>query len=97
VGLDIAPDDEEAGLLVALRGRNVRIVIPVEATDGEVLAVPLAALTAGPTGESRVQVEREDGAVDLVTVEVGLAAGGFAEVAPLDGELEPGDRVVVGR
>jgi peptidoglycan hydrolase-like protein with peptidoglycan-binding domain len=97
VELDIAPDDEEAGLLVALRGRNVRIVIPVEATDGEVLAVPLAALTAGPTGESRVQVEREDGAVDLVTVEVGLAAGGFAEVAPLDGELEPGDRVVVGR
>ena len=80
----------------ALRAMNVRIVIPVSSTEGEVLAVPLAALTAGPGGESRVEVER-DGESVLVVVEVGLTADGFAEVTPEDGQLTEGDLVVVGQ
>src|SRR5690606_27729594 len=34
--------------LASLQGSNVRVRVPVSSTDGEVLAVPLAALTAGP-------------------------------------------------
>lgn len=81
-----------------LQGSNVRITIPVSSTDGEVMAVPLAALTQGPGGESRVEV-LDDGAKTprLVIVETGLAAGGYAEITPVNGDLEIGDRVVVGQ
>ena len=79
-----------------LQGANVRVRVPVSATDGEVLAVPLAALTAGPGGESRVEVLEADGASRLVTVRLGLAAGGFVEVEGIDGALAEGDRVVIG-
>ena len=80
-----------------LQGSNVRIRIPVSSTEGEVMAVPVAALSAGPGGESRIEV-LDPGATEtrLVTVETGLAAAGFVEVRPVDGELEVGDLVVVG-
>jgi len=76
---------------------NILVVIPVESTGGEVLAVPLAALTAGPDGESRVEVQRAGApTTELVAVEVGLVAQGYAEVTAVDGELAEGDLVVVG-
>jgi hypothetical protein len=86
-----------------LQGANVRVGIPVGATDGDVLSVPLAALSAGPGGESRVEVvdgDPRDGArasTRLVVVETGLAADGAVEIRPEDGDLEEGDLVVVGR
>ena len=92
--------DEQIG---QLRGENVRIRIPVGATEGEVLSVPLAALTAGPGGESRVEIvtgdprDGEDAETELVVVETGLAAGGYVEVRPTEGQLAKGDLVVVGR
>lgn len=94
----LAPAELTPEQIGALQGQNVRVAIPVSSTEGEVLAVPLAALTAGPGGESRVEVQR-DGAEDteLVTVTPGLAAGGFVEITGADGELAAGDRVVVGR
>ena len=85
------------------QGANVRIRIPVGATAGDVLNVPAAALTAGAGGEARVEVVTGDpadgdrAATHLVTVTTGLAAGGFVEITPIDGELHPGDLVVVGR
>jgi hypothetical protein len=85
-----------------LRGQNVRVQVPVGATDGAVLAVPLAAVTAGPGGESRVEVV-ESAAKDkepvtrLVVVETGLAAEGYVEIKPAEGELDEGELVVVGR
>jgi len=85
-----------------LRGQNVRVRVPVGATDGAVLAVPLAALTAGPGGESRVEVV-ESGAQDsepitrLVVVQTGLAAEGYVEITPTEEELDEGALVVVGR
>jgi multidrug efflux pump subunit AcrA (membrane-fusion protein) len=80
----------------ALQGQNVRVNVPVSSTAGEVLAVPLAALTAGPGGEARVEVlDGDDGT--LVEVTTGLAADGFVEVTAVDGALEAGDRVVVGQ
>ncbi|TDE08217.1 peptidoglycan-binding protein [Jiangella asiatica] len=91
----IAPGELTAEQVEELRGANVRVTVPVESTDGDVLAVPLAALTAGPGGESRVEVMR-DGATELVEVEVGLTAEGYAEVTAVEGELGEGDLVVVG-
>ncbi|WP_203454415.1 hypothetical protein [Jiangella aurantiaca] len=87
---ELTPEQAEA-----LRGQNVRVTVPIESTDGDVLAVPLAALTAGPGGESRVEVMR-DGVAELVEVEVGLTAQGYAEVTAVDGTLAEGDLVVVG-
>lgn len=84
------------------QGANVRVSIPVGSTDGDVLSVPLAALTAGPGGESRVEVvdsdprEGADAETHLVEVETGLSADGFVEVTPKDGELAEGDLVVIG-
>ncbi len=96
----VVPDALTEEQRAQLQGANVRMTVPVSATEGEVLAVPTAALTAGPGGEARVEVLREDTEGDaesvLVTVETGLAADGFVEVTAVDGELAAGDRVVVG-
>ena len=78
-----------------LSGLNLRVTIPIRATAGAVLAVPLAALVTDSNEVTRVRVARGDTFED-VAVRVGLAAGGFAEVTPVDGTLEPGDLVVVG-
>lgn len=80
----------------ALQGQNVRVKIPVSSTGGEVLAVPLAALTAGPGGESRIELLGDDETTELVEVTTGLAAGGFVEVTGVSRELKAGDLVVVG-
>lgn len=79
--------------------QNLRVTIPFASTEGDVLAVPLAALSAGADGSSRVEVERADGTVETVTVVPGLNARalGLVEISPVDGDLEAGDRVVVGR
>jgi hypothetical protein len=80
-----------------LVGANVKVVIPIESTAGEVLAVPAAALSAVADGSVRVEVEDEPGVTRFVTVEPGLAAGGLVEITPIDGEIQPGARVVVGQ
>ncbi|MGO1256130.1 MAG: hypothetical protein ACTHY8_07350 [Microbacterium gubbeenense] len=96
------PDPLEPDVMREIQGENVRISIPVGATDGDVLSVPYAALTAGPGGESRVEVvdgdprDGEDAETRLVVVETGLAAEGYVEVTPAEGDLGEGDLVVVG-
>lgn len=84
------------GIPDELVGANVKVVIPVGGTDGEVLAVPAAALSATADGSTRVEVEQPDGSTRFVVVDPGLAASGLVEVTPLDGELQEGDLVVVG-
>lgn len=116
-GLDEDSDDNVAGLVVTteddaateLVNTSVRLDVPVESTEGEVLAVPVAALSAGGDGEPRVEVVHDDADVvsaqdagtdrsdtEIVTVEPGLTADGLAEVEPVDGALTEGDQVVVG-
>jgi peptidoglycan hydrolase-like protein with peptidoglycan-binding domain len=93
----VAPKSLTAAQLERLREANVRVTIPVQSTNGKVLAVPVAALSGGSDGTSRVEVLR-DGKVDLVPVKVGLSADGFAQVTPTgDAKLAEGDQVVVGR
>lgn len=83
--------------VLALQNTNVRVRVPVSSTEGEVLAVPLAALTAGPGGESRVELAGSgDKASSLVTVTTGLAADGYVEIAGSEAPLTAGDLVVVG-
>ncbi len=93
----VAPKSLTAAQLERLREANVRVTIPVKSTNGKVLAVPVAALSAGSDGSSRVEVLR-DGKIELVPVKVGLSADGFAEVtATGDAKLTEGDQVVVGK
>ena len=91
-----APTPEQ---LEAIRGRNVQVTIPIASTSGAVLCVPLAALSAGPGGESRVELVGDDGTTALVEVTVGLAAEGYAEITPSPAgpPLTEGSQVVVGR
>ena len=77
--------------------QSLRVSIPIESTGGEVLAVPLAAVSAGPDGNARVEVERADGETELVPVTTGLRAEGYVEISTTNGVLAAGDRVVVGR
>jgi hypothetical protein len=78
-----------------LEGFSLRLTIPIESTRGLVTAVPLSALSLGADGTSRVEVDN-NGALEYIVVEPGLAADGFVEVTPVEGKLEPGQLVVVG-
>jgi peptidoglycan hydrolase-like protein with peptidoglycan-binding domain len=99
----LTPDELTAEQVSSLQNENVRLRISVGSTAGEVLSVPLAALTAGPGGEARVEVvtgdprDGDDADTRLVVVETGLAAAGYVEVRVVEGELDAGDLVVVGR
>ena len=77
--------------------QNLRIVIPINSSGGEVLAVPFAALSAGPDGTARIEVEQAEDEVVTIEVTTGLRAEGFVEIKPIDADLSAGDRVVVGR
>jgi len=95
VYVEILPDEVRADL----NNTNVKITIPVasQSTSGAVLAVPAAALSATGAGDTIVTVEESDGSTRAVAVIPGLStAGGMVEIAPVDGDLEAGDRVVVG-
>ncbi|WP_402843359.1 hypothetical protein [Microbacterium sp. GXS0129] len=100
--IQLDPEGLTPEQLASVQGTNVRVTIPVGATEGEVLSVPLAALTAGAGGESRIEVvdgdprEGESAKTHLVEVKLGLSAGGFVEVTPTEGKLEEGDLVVIG-
>lgn len=76
---------------------NLKVTIPFSTSGGEVLAVPLAALSAAGDGSVRVEVETSAGETRFVEVQTGLRTGDFVEVTPIDGELAEGDQVVVGQ
>ncbi|MCA1844617.1 MAG: peptidoglycan-binding protein, partial [Actinobacteria bacterium] len=90
--LEVTPN----GLDVSLAGASVVQTIGVKTTEGEVLAVPVAALSMASDGTTRVQVQSPQGLPRSVTVEPGLAAKGVVAVSPVQGDLGPGDLVVVG-
>ena len=80
---------------VELEGFSLRLTIPVESTGEAVTVVPISALSLAADGTSRVQVDN-NGTLEFVVVEPGLSADGFVEVTPVDGELTPGQFVVIG-
>ncbi len=96
----IAPTDPSALNDFVFFGARIRLA--VASTEGEVLVVPVSALSVGPGGSSRVEVETRPvtaddiGETKVVEVEVGLSAQGLTEIRPVDGGVAEGDRVVVG-
>jgi peptidoglycan hydrolase-like protein with peptidoglycan-binding domain len=80
---------------VNLAGFSVRLTIPIETSNGVVTAVPTSAVSLAVDGTSRVLVDRS-GVQEYVTVQPGLSTGGYVEVTAPDGQLVPGQRVVVG-
>ena len=88
----------DAAQLAALAGQSLRVAIPIGSTDGEVWAVPAAAVSTGADGGARVEVVPADGG-DSVRVDVvlGLAADGYVEITSSEVELADGMSVVVGR
>lgn len=84
-------------LAASTLGQNVRMVVAVKSTSGEVLAVPLAAVSATSDGSAKVTKVTPVARVD-VAVRAGLSADGFVEVEPVTpGALEAGENVAVGR
>jgi peptidoglycan hydrolase-like protein with peptidoglycan-binding domain len=95
VPLRVAPDNPKA--LGGQAGGTVKLTIAVGSTSNPVLVVPVAAVTTGADGQSRLQVARGAGATVDVPVKLGLAALGYVQVTPAAGAaLTEGDRVVVG-
>jgi peptidoglycan hydrolase-like protein with peptidoglycan-binding domain len=78
-----------------LAGTSLRLTIPIESTKGEVIVVPINAVSLSADGTSRVQVDK-DGSLTYVTVTTGLSANGFVEVTPVAGTLTAGQMVVIG-
>jgi peptidoglycan hydrolase-like protein with peptidoglycan-binding domain len=80
---------------VSLAGFSVRLSIPIETTKGAVIAVPTSAVSLAADGTSRVLVDRGS-RQEYVTVKPGLSTGGYVEVDAPNGQLVPGQMVVVG-
>jgi multidrug efflux pump subunit AcrA (membrane-fusion protein) len=78
-----------------LDGFSLRLTVPIKSTKDTVTAVPLSAVTLAADGSSRIQVEN-NGKLDYVVVDPGLAADGYVEVTSSDKPLKPGQLVVVG-
>ena len=66
-------------------------------TVSEVLVSPAAAVSSAANGDTRVQIEHDDGQLDTVKVITGLSADGFVEITGVDTDIIEGDRVVVGQ
>ncbi|MEV0897785.1 peptidoglycan-binding domain-containing protein [Actinoplanes sp. NPDC049802] len=79
-----------------LAGEDVRLTVTAASSEGEVLVVPLAAVSAGADGKTSVTVV--DGAArQRIEVVPGLVGDGFVQVTPVGGAaLEPGAQVLVG-
>jgi peptidoglycan hydrolase-like protein with peptidoglycan-binding domain len=91
--LEVTP----SGIDVGLAGASVVQTISVQTTQGEVLAVPVSALSMASDGTTRVQVQPARAPARFVTVEPGLSAKGLVAVTAVGGDLGPGDLVVVGQ
>ena len=91
------PDALTPELITQLQGSNVKVTVAVNSTGDKVLAVPSAALTAGPSGESRVERKVTGDTTELITVQTGLAASGYVQIMSAETPLSDGDLLVVGK
>lgn len=102
ISITLTPDPLTPEEVTLLEGQNVRVSLPIESTNGKVLAVPLAAVITGADGGSKVEVvegdpSKADAKTRTVRVTTGLAAGDLIEVRPTKEKLKAGDLVVVGK
>ncbi|MEH1129312.1 peptidoglycan-binding protein [Micromonospora sp. CPCC 206061] len=81
----------------ALVGQTVRLSIVVSSSAQPVLVVPVAAVSAAADSLVTVTVVAGTGEQRTVPVTVGRTGDGYVEVSAPAGQLQPGDRVVVGQ
>ncbi|MEV6300356.1 peptidoglycan-binding protein [Actinoplanes sp. NPDC051861] len=84
------------GWPASLEGEDLRITITTASSDGEVLAVPEAAVSSSADGRTTVTVVAADGSQTQVEVVPGVSAAGMVAVEAVEGTLRAGDRVVTG-
>lgn len=94
-GFHIYFETKVASTTVTLEGFSLRLTIPVQSTNGAVMVVPVTALSLAADGSQRVQVY-DNGTVNFVQIQAGLAAEGYVEVTPVNGTLTPGQQVLIG-
>ncbi|WP_432062952.1 peptidoglycan-binding protein [Streptomyces sp. S1] len=84
------------GVSAEFSGADVRLTIVAASSQGEVLAVPSSAISAGADGLMSVTV-RDGGQERRVPVRVGMTGDGFVQISS-DGpaRIAQGDQVVVG-
>ncbi len=81
----------------SMTGQDVRLTIRTAATKGEVLVVPVSAISAGADGATTVTVVGPDGTQRRVAVTTGASGDGYVEVRPVAGtRLTAGEKVVTG-
>ncbi|MGW6685643.1 peptidoglycan-binding protein [Streptomyces sp. NPDC054961] len=80
-----------------LAGQDVRLTVEAASSEGDVLVVPLSAVSAGADGRTVVTVQAADGRQHRVEVRPGTTGDGYVQVTVVgDGQLGAGERVVVG-
>lgn len=78
-------------------GQDVRVSVIAGASDGEVLVVPVTAISAGVDGRTYVTVLEAGGAQSRVDVVTGILTTGFVEITSEEPDaIAPGDEAVVG-
>ncbi|MGV9286668.1 peptidoglycan-binding protein [Streptomyces sp. NPDC003719] len=81
----------------SMTGQDVRLTIRTAATKGEVLVVPVSAISAGADGATTVTVVEPDDTRRRVPVTAGASGDGYVEVRPVVGTtLAAGEKVVTG-
>ncbi|GAA2427077.1 peptidoglycan-binding protein [Streptomyces glaucus] len=89
--------DPDRTLPADLAGQDVRLTVEAGSTDGEVLVVPVTAVSAGADGRTVVTVVDADGRQRRVPVRAGTTGDGYVEVTPSAGaRLAEDDRVLTG-
>lgn len=93
----ISADDIIPGEMI---GASLRVDVTEAATDGEVLAVPVAAITGTADGSAYVVLVDDQGGQRKVEVTPGVSGGGLVEITPTGtepagGGLAVGDSVVI--
>lgn len=95
------PGELTAEQVTELRGKNVMVAIPIAASDGAVLAVPIAALSASANGSDMVELleptKTDPFHTEMIPVKTLLSADGTVGIQSDDARIKSGARVVVGR
>lgn len=89
--------DPSESLNPKLTSQDVRLTIITSSSNGDVLVVPVSAVSAGADGATAVTVVAADASQRRVPVRTGLVGAGEVAVTPqIDNALSNGDRVIVG-
>ncbi len=79
-----------------LASSSVKITISLAASDGAVLAVPIAAVSTASDGTQRISLLTESSQAVDVEVQTGISADGYVELLPTESDIEAGDLLVIG-